>query len=239
MVSGRGPNTGLHNKTEGAAVRRGAVAIIALAITFGGLPAAQASTPATFRESRVYFTCKGGDQSKLQNPHGVITWDAQAPTRSAADGAGCGFADPGTYAAPALDPHIDTFYVGHVAGNIRNVTVEAWLAGPPPEAAARGELPLAVEVLIDGNEDVYWSEDVPEMIPIKRADNGATYKVEFTLTNLDPWITLEAGDGATVRELELRVSAAYGNANWVWGAREVAAGLTFNDATPSPVEVGW
>jgi hypothetical protein len=220
--------------------RRAGAAIITAAMAMGASPAAQAAAPATFRESRVYFACQGGESMKLQNTHGVVGWTSQGPTRSVADGAGCGFADHGMYVAAENDARIDAVYSGQVVGNLRNITVEAWLAGPAPGALVSRELPLRLEVIIDGNEDVYWTEDEPDLVPIVTADNGVTYKAEFTVT-VEPFVTQEAGDGTAVHDIDLVVSPArrYDSANWVWGAREVAGGLTFNDATPSPVQFGW
>ncbi len=63
------------------------------------------------------------------------------------------------------------------------------------------------------------------------------YKVEFTIVGR-PWSLPDDGDA--IHDIELYVSLfdLQDVTTWLWGASDVPAGITFNDATPAKDQLG-
>lgn len=209
----------------------------------------------TFGEKRYYFHCAGGSTMKLQNLSSPSPFDAMAPMTSVAGGGGCGVVDPGVLinTSPSGGP-ADAAFSGTFTGNVKNMTVELWLAGHTNYSPL---LPADVDIwlVIDGNEYLAQATHVAE-IPYQGSLTAAFRKIEFSVVDLG-WtknvfnaqgelvdvlyggVVADDGNGTTEHEVQVTIRQHYSDeaGTWVWDASDIASGITINDPTPSAKQV--
>jgi serine protease AprX len=217
-----------------------------------GTPAKQAlAISPTFGQQNVFFTCAGGDAQKVQNSDTPAGWSTSAPSRSYTTGAGCGALDLGSQQNSSPDGgSSDAAFRGIGVGNIRNATVELWVLGHTNYSALL-DANLSVRLTIDGKSYVAKGTRLVD-VPWQESASGASRKVEFTITNIGSFteatdangqhigvfptgVAAEDGNGIAEHDVHLTVGMWFADENgaWVWGATEIASGITFNDATPA------
>jgi serine protease AprX len=206
----------------------------------------------TFAEQQVYFTCGAGGAGKLQNTESPAGWSTVFPAGSYTAGAGCGVLDPG--AAGNYDPYggpEDPSFSGTAIGNLKNATVDLWLLGHTNYSAF---LAPSVRVWLTIDDKTYVARTQADLT-WQASDTGASRKIQFTITDLGSFtevfeggervgviprgVATEDGDGSTEHTVNLTVGLWFSDETgvWVWGANEIASGITFNDATPAPETV--
>lgn len=241
----------------GIRISVGAATVLLIAVS-GPASATHSGIHPTFKENNAYFHCVGGDAMKIQNLNYPNPFDANAPTRSAADGAGCGMADPANLInTMSSGGPADSSFAGISTGNLKNMTVEMYLLGNYTYGPVTGDIELDVWLTIDGEE--YLHPDAATVTPpLEETNSGATQKVEFTITGIGSakditdadgnvidvetkGLATEDGDGLQEREIGLTVRMAgyvdYVASVWVFDTEEVPAGITFNDATPAATKL--
>lgn len=207
----------------------------------------------TFKQTRYYFHCVGGDAMKLQNASAPAPFDTTAPTRSFLAGAGCGTLDPGALVNTGQGAgEADAVFSGKVTGNIKNMTVELHVLGHTNYSAL---LPADVNVWLTVDGEDYLIAVVAS-IPWAAQGTGLTRMIQFSITDLG-WtkdvrneqgelidvlyggLVGDDGDGVTERDVELTVGLYFSDevGAWVWDATEVTSGITVNDATPAAKKV--
>lgn len=225
-----------------------AVAVAALLLS--ALPAAAEDLPPEAVALDTYFHCTGDSKVlnalTLQDPP---SWDANAPAQSVQDGAGCGFADPGSRTGTNQENVYDAVFKGYHAGNLDSLTVRLYDMGVGP-ARTGAEQTLGVRLSVDGVSmfntilpaasplDLVLGAPVPvpattevKVTPVA-VNDGATQYAEFTVTGLG--FMEQPGAGDLEREVLVTVNSLSEQASaWVMDTTEVPAGITFNDATPA------
>ena len=233
-----------------------AVAIAALLLS--ALPAGAEEIPPTAATLETFFHCVG--DSKVLNALTVQdppAWDANAPTQSVQDGAGCGFADPGSRTGTNQENVYDAVFKGYYAGNLDSLTLRMHDIGVGP-ARTGAEQKLAVRLSVDGVSmfgsalpapspldpvnDVVFGAPVPvptaQEVTVKpvASETGASQLVEFTITGLG--FMEQPGAGSLEREILVTVNSLSEHASaWVMDTTEVPSGISFNPATPAAASV--
>ena len=230
------------------------VASLALAATLFAVPAAAEDLPAEAVSLNTYFHCVG--DSKVLNAltvQGPASWDANAPTQSVQQGAGCGYADPGSRTGTNQENVYDAVFKGFHAGNLDSMTVRLHDMGVGP-ARTGAEQTLGVRVSVDGVSmfdrvlpaasplDVVLGDPVlvPATTQVKvkpvASATGASQVVEFTITGLG--FMEQPGAGDIEREVLVTVNSLSEHASaWVMDTTEVPSGITFNPGTPAAASV--
>ena len=229
-----------------------ALAIAAVLVSTLPVGAEEVAPQAAVLET--YFHCVG--DSKVLNALTVQdppSWNETAPTASVTEGAGCGFADPGSRTGTNQENVYDAVFKGYHAGNLDSLTVRLHDIGVGP-ARTGEEQTLGVRVSVDGVSmfdtitpaegptDVVFGAPVPvpatTQVKVKpvASETGASNLVEFTITGLG--FMEQAGTGTTEREILVTVnSLSEQSSAWVMDTTEVPSGITFNDDTPAAAAV--
>lgn len=229
-------------------------AVAIAAVLFSTLPAGAEEIAPQAVPLETFFHCTG--DSKVLN---VLTvqdppsWDTNSPTASVTEGAGCGYADPGSRTGTNQENVYDAVFKGFHAGNLDSLTVRLHDMGVGP-ARTGAEQTLGVRISVDGVSmfdtitpaegptDLVFGPPVPvpatTQVKVKpvRSETGATQLVEFTVTGLG--FMEQAGPGTLEREVLVTVnSLSETNSAWVMDTTEVPSGITFNPETPAAAAV--
>ena len=229
-----------------------AVAIAAVLVST--LPAGAEELPAEGVALDTFFHCTG--DSKVLNALTVQeapSWDENAPTQSVTEGAGCGFADPGSRTGTNQENVYDAVFKGYHTGNLDSLTVRLHDIGLGP-ARTGAEQTLGVRVSVEGVSmfdtilpaasplDLVLGDPVPvpatTQITVKpvASETGASQLVEFTITGLG--FMEQPGAGTFDREILVTVNSISEHASaWVMDTTEVPSGITFNPETPAAAAV--
>lgn len=230
------------------------VASLALAATMFAVPAAAEDLPPEAVSLNTYFHCVGDvkvlNALTVQEPP---SWDENAPAKSVQEGAGCGFADPGSRTGTNQENVYDAVFKGFHAGNLDAMTVRLHDMGVGP-ARTGAEQTLGVRVSVDGASmfGTYLPAaspldavlGAPTLVPATKevkvkpvaSATGASQVVEFTITGLG--FMEQPGAGDLEREVLVTVNSLSEQASaWVMDTTEVPSGITFNPATPAAASV--
>ena len=228
-----------------------AVAIAALLIS--ALPAGAEDLPPEAAPLETFFHCVG--DSKVLNALTVQappSWNETAPTASVTEGAGCGFADPGSRTGTNQENVYDAVFKGFHAGNLDSLTVRLHDIGVGPARTGEDQT-LGVRVSVDGVSmfgtytpaasplDPVLGAPVPvpsttqlTVTPVA-SETGASNLVEFTITGLG--FMEQPCTGTMEREILVTVNSVSENSAWVMDTTEVPSGITFNPAAPAAAAV--
>ena len=214
----------------------------------------------TFREERVYFHCTG--PTKVYNLNYLLLgeyvtgWNANPPTQSVMDGAGCGGVEYGGF----TNAFYDMAFEGYFVGNLRDLTIEIHqlLLGNVREEETET---LRLNAWIDGEPlfpvGTQSSDGRTVTVTPEPSSSGASERFRFSITNIGYAIdvfddegklidvetggaALEDGDGQQWHHLLIYlgvhdefVSTEVKNklGAWVWDTTEVPSGITFNPKT--------
>lgn len=204
-----------------------AVATVALAVP--ATAQTEGFTP-VLTEERTYLLCDG--PNKVQNDRTPVAWNTTAPATSYTAGAGCGFADSGESAEetkPVVgeDPTGELVLAGTYTGNLDNLTVHLHVIDGPWTRSGLFGMEIITSVEVDGNV-IYDSADAVDVSYVRSA-SGATILGEYTVTGIG---LVEEAD-LVEHEVVVRINSNYSDDlyGWVWGAKKIDSGITFNPST--------
>ena len=234
---------------------RAKLSAVAIAVVlFSTLPAGAEEIAPEAVPLETFFHCTG--DSKVLNALTVQdppSWNETAPTASVTEGAGCGFADPGSRTGTNQENVYDAVFKGYHTGNLDSMTVRLHDIGVGP-ARTGAEQTLGVRVSVDGVSmfdthtpaesptDLVFGPPVPvpstaevKVTPVA-SETGASNLVEFTITGLG--FLQQPGAGTFDREILVTVNSLseHGSA-WVMDTTEVPSGITFNPEIPATAAV--
>jgi hypothetical protein len=224
----------------------------------------------TFAASNVFFHCNG--ETKVYNVNflgqggaagAYVPWDANPPSESVTDGAGCGGTDVGW----VTNEVYDVVYQGTFNGNLRDMTVRLheFIGGNLRESPTQRMRVYAeidgLPIFPQGSTEGAWEGRAFTVTPAED-NSGATDLYEFSITNLGyaidifdeegELIDVETGgmaleDGPGSNEHYLRIMFGIegfpgedpptGSTAWVWDTTEVESGITFNPPTLASAKV--
>lgn len=224
----------------------------------------------TFRTENVYFHCTGDTKiyqvnwiETIGQNHPYTRWDANPPTQSVQEGAGCGGVDWGG----TTNELYDVVFQDSFSGNLRDLTIRAHnlLLGNARESDTER---IRIWAEVDG-VPLFPEGTQPnccrtvEVTPVT-SSSGASELFEFSITNLGyatdifdeegelidvetGGLALEDGDGNEQHLLTIYLGLdgsgftqdvnEHKVAAWVWDTTEVPSGITFNPPTLAAARV--